>query len=322
MNNQKVPMIILSECVVFPGSSVYLNLYDSRSENAVSQAIGPGGKLVGVTRMPAETADDDHSKLYSVGTLLEVKQMNTPRKGHPQAVVRGVCRVMIEEVHRESDCYYCEYSEFQEIESEEDSQTILAMGSILNALQRKYAEFREDVPATVWDAIADEKDRGAYVDQLSGLLESDYTQKQKLLEEPSIDEREKRLAVYMTQEINLFIEQEKIQKKIRENIDKKQMEMYLREQIDAIHEELGDDDVGSQAAKYLHKLEKLKAPKRVKKAIREEIMRYQRFAKNPSESEMIRDYLDNLFAFPWKKKSEESLDIAYAAQVLDDVPDA
>ena len=82
MNNQKVPMIILSECVVFPGSSVYLNLYDSRSENAVSQAIGPGGKLVGVTRMPAETADDDHSKLYSVGTLLEVKQMNTPRKGH------------------------------------------------------------------------------------------------------------------------------------------------------------------------------------------------------------------------------------------------
>ena len=68
------------------------------------------------------------------------------------------------------------------------------------------------------------------------------------------------------------------------------MEMYLREQIDAIHEELGDDDVGSQAAKYLHKLEKLKAPKRVKKAIREEIMRYQRFAKNPSESEMIRDY--------------------------------
>ena len=45
MNNQKVPMIILSECVVFPGSSVYLNLYDSRSENAVSQAIGPGGKL-------------------------------------------------------------------------------------------------------------------------------------------------------------------------------------------------------------------------------------------------------------------------------------
>ena len=318
MNNQKVPMIILSECVVFPGSSVYLNLYDSRSENAVSQAIGPGGKLVGVTRMPAETADDDHSKLYSVGTLLEVKQMNTPRKGHPQAVVRGVCRVMIEEVHRESDCYYCEYSEFQEIESEEDSQTILAMGSILNALQRKYAEFREDVPATVWDAIADEKDRGAYVDQLSGLLESDYTQKQKLLEEPSIDEREKRLAVYMTQEINLFIEQEKIQKKIRENIDKKQMEMYLREQIDAIHEELGDDDVGSQAAKYLHKLEKLKAPKRVKKAIREEIMRYQRFAKNPSESEMIRDYLDNLFAFPWKKKSEESLDIAYAAQVLDE----
>lgn len=213
MNNQKVPMIILSECVVFPGSSVYLNLYDSRSENAVSQAIGPGGKLVGVTRMPAETADDDHSKLYSVGTLLEVKQMNTPRKGHPQAVVRGVCRVMIEEVHRESDCYYCEYSEFQEIESEEDSQTILAMGSILNALQRKYAEFREDVPATVWDAIADEKDRGAYVDQLSGLLESDYTQKQKLLEEPSIDEREKRLAVYMTQEINLFIEQEKIQKR-------------------------------------------------------------------------------------------------------------
>ena len=318
MNNQKIPMIILSECVVFPGSSVYLNLYDSRSENAVSQAIGPGGKLVGVTRMPAETADDDHSKLYSVGTLLEVKQMNTPRKGHPQAVVRGVCRVMIEEVHRESDCYYCEYSEFQEIESEEDSQTILAMGSILNALQRKYAEFREDVPATVWDAIADEKDRGAYVDQLSGLLESDYTQKQKLLEEPSIDEREKRLAVYMTQEINLFIEQEKIQKKIRENIDKKQMEMYLREQIDAIHEELGDDDVGSQAAKYLHKLEKLKAPKRVKKAIREEIMRYQRFAKNPSESEMIRDYLDNLFAFPWKKKSEESLDLAYAAQVLDE----
>ena len=43
MNNQKIPMIILSECVVFPGSSVYLNLYDSRSENAVSQAIGPGG---------------------------------------------------------------------------------------------------------------------------------------------------------------------------------------------------------------------------------------------------------------------------------------
>ena len=54
MNNQKIPMIILSECVVFPGSSVYLNLYDSRSENAVSQAIGPGGKLVGVTRMPAD----------------------------------------------------------------------------------------------------------------------------------------------------------------------------------------------------------------------------------------------------------------------------
>jgi ATP-dependent Lon protease len=105
---------------------------------------------------------------------------------------------------------------------------------------------------------------------------------------------------------------------VKQQVDDNQKEYYLREQIKAIHRELGEEDALSEADKFQEQLGKLKASSKVKDKIKEEISRFRKLSANNSESGVIRGYLETLLAMPWKKTSKDNTDILHAQEILDE----
>ena len=123
--------------------------------------------------------------------------------------------------------------------------------------------------------------------------------------------------IVLERELGILRLQGEITEMVKQQVEDNQKDYYLREQIKAIHKELGEDDAESEADKFERKLEKLKAPAKVKKKIKEEIGRYKRISSNNSESAVIRGYLETLLAMPWKKASQDNTDVEHAKEILD-----
>ena len=123
--------------------------------------------------------------------------------------------------------------------------------------------------------------------------------------------------VVLSREIGIARIQDDISRRVKSQVESNQKEYYLREQIKAIHKELGEEDAESDAGRYTKKLEKLKAPKKVKKKIAEEIRRFKITSSSSSENAVIRGYIETLLDIPWKKESKSNIDIAHASEILD-----
>lgn len=148
-----------------------------------------------------------------------------------------------------------------------------------------------------------------YTCQLSG--------KTKILSQDSVIDRHEQLSVVLSREIGIMRIQEDISKRVKEQVGSNQKEYYLREQIKAIHKELGDEDSENDADKYTQSLEKLKASKKVKKKIKEEIRRFKLTNSSSSENAVIRGYIETLLDIPWRKESDSNTDVVHASEVLD-----
>ena len=145
-----------------------------------------------------------------------------------------------------------------------------------------------------------------------------YVLKQKILSQESIIKRHEELCILLNREIGIMRIQDDIAQKVKQQVETDQREYYLREEIKAIHKELGQEDAVSEADRFEQKAQKLKAPKKVKKKLKEEIGRFRKIHSNSSESAVIRGYIETLLTFPWKKQTKEQLDLGRAEEILNE----
>lgn len=321
----------LRDVVALPGVTAYIEVAKAETVSAMEAAMENDQMVFTAAKRNAESSDVNMDNLFEVGTIAKVKQIARMPDKYVRVVLEGEKRAHLLSLESTDEGYIL--ANIQESEEEEDvwnNADILsnhgepteqlkrvAMIRQLKQLFREYCDRQGKMGQQLQDMVSESIDLDRIIYMITANLPIHYHLKQGIIEPDRIEDRFTELMIVMERELGILRLQGDISEMVKQQVEDNQKEYYLREQIKAIHKELGEDDAESEADKFERKLAKLKATDKVKKKIKEEISRYKRISSNNSESAVIRGYLETLLAMPWKKMSRDNTDVAHAKEVLD-----
>lgn len=327
----KKPLMALRDVVALPGVTAYIEVAKAETVSAMEAAMENDQMVFTAAKRDAESSDVNMENLFEVGTIAKVKQIARMPDKYVRVVLEGEKRAHLLSLESTDEGYIL--ANIQESEEEEDvwnNADILsnhgepteqlkrvAMIRQLKQLFREYCDRQGKMGQQLQDMVSESIDLDRIIYMITANLPIHYHLKQGIIEPDRIEDRFTELMIVMERELGILRLQGDISEMVKQQVEDNQKEYYLREQIKAIHKELGEDDAESEADKFERKLAKLKATDKVKKKIKEEISRYKRISSNNSESAVIRGYLETLLAMPWKKMSRDNTDVAHAKEILD-----
>lgn len=327
----KKPLMALRDVVALPGVTAYIEVAKAETVSAMEAAMNDDQMVFTVAKKDAENSDVNMDNLFEVGTVAKVKQIARMPDKYVRVVLEGGKRAHLLALETVDAGYIMATVQVDEDEEDVwDNVQILsnhgeptkqlkrvAMIRQIKQLFREYAERQGKMGQQLQDIVSESIDLDQIIYMITANLPIHYHLKQSIIEHDQIEERFTELMIVLERELGILRLQGEITEMVKQQVEDNQKDYYLREQIKAIHKELGEDDAESEADKFERKLEKLKAPAKVKKKIKEEIGRYKRISSNNSESAVIRGYLETLLAMPWKKASQDNTDVEHAKEILD-----
>ena len=327
----KKPLMALRDVVALPGVTAYIEVAKAETVSAMEAAMENDQMVFTAAKRDAESSDVNMDNLFEVGTIAKVKQIARMPDKYVRVVLEGEKRAHLLSLESTDEGYIL--ANIQESEEEEDvwnNADILsnhgepteqlkrvAMIRQLKQLFREYCDRQGKMGQQLQDMVSESIDLDRIIYMITANLPIHYHLKQGIIEPDRIEDRFTELMIVMERELGILRLQGDISEMVKQQVEDNQKEYYLREQIKAIHKELGEDDAESEADKFERNLAKLKATDKVKKKIKEMISRYKRISSNNSESAVIRGYLETLLAMPWKKMSRDNTDVAHAKEILD-----
>lgn len=327
----KKPLMALRDVVALPGVTAYIEVAKPETVSAMEAAMENDQMVFTAAKRDAENSDVNMDNLFEVGTIAKVKQIAKMPDKYVRVVLEGEKRAHLLSLESTDEGYILANVQVDEDEDDVwDNAEILsnhgepteqlkrvAMIRQVKQLFREYCDRQGKMGKQLQDIISESIDLDQIIYTITANLPIHYHLKQGIIEPDRLENRFTELMIVMERELGILRLQGDISEMVKQQVEDNQKEYYLREQIKAIHKELGEDDAESEADKLERKLAGLKAPDKVKKKIKEEINRYKRISSNNSESAVIRGYLETLLAMPWKKMSRDNTDVAHAKEVLD-----
>ena len=317
---KELPAVILRGSVLLPGVVSHFDISTQRSIHAVEAAMNDDNHIFLVTQKDMQTEHAKQEDVYTVGVVAEIKQI-VKMQNH-------VVRVIVESKQKAELAYFIEKEEFLKaqvvLEEEENVQEQLppeVEEAMLRSLQEKLLSYCTSNPK-----IGKELKKQAeglnklksFIQVVGGTLPLGYEKRQELLEADSLTAQYEILMKILLYETNIQQIKNELQEKVKERIDQNQREYILREEMKVIREELGEDNTTSDIRQFEESLEKLEADDTVKERIQKEIARFKNVANSPSESSVVRGYIETLLDLPWNKKSVDNTDLKNAEQILND----
>ena len=310
-------MLPLRGKYIFPNTVIHFDVSRSRSVKAIEEAMEHDQMIFLNNQIDPTAEDPGIEDLYRVGTLARIKQVVKLPKNILRVFAEGLFRAELSETVEYEPFYkvevlydHVEQQSFEEFERE-------AFLRMIKEAFEGYAKAWPHLDQNIVNYILLLTDVEILVDELATHIPFSYPEKQKLLEEMDLKERCELMLVMLQEELDVLKLKQKIQQKVKVNIDKNQKEYVLREQIKVIREELGETNVEDEADEFMEKLKNLKASDEVKEKLKKEISRFQTMGNQTPESSVLRTYIETMFEVPWEEMSEDSTDLDHAQQVLD-----
>ena len=323
MNNEtlavKLPVLPIKRTVLFPGIMMPLTVGRERSIAAVEAAMKTEDKtiLVVAQRDPLKDAPGLED-LYTIGTKAIVKQIGQSDEGTIHALVQGLERVALLRAEQSEPFLLVQA---RRLDRPADH------GTEVQALHRAIQELVTDLPrliqapgiqeATV--AFGNEDDPIALAYRIASLLNLTVQDEQKLLESSSTVELLRSLYGALSKEIQILQLREKIASDAQTKIGKSQREYILREQLKAIHQELGEGEGDeNEITELKKKIQDADLPDHVRKEVERELARLAKVPPSSPDHQVLRTYLELVLELPWKKASEDRLELSTVRQVLEE----
>ncbi|MEG0296502.1 MAG: endopeptidase La [Clostridium sp.] len=313
-NNITLPLIPLRGIAIFPNMVMHFDVGRKKSIASLEQAMLNNGEVYLVSQLDENIEDPYMDDLYSMGTICSIKQI--------LKLPNDVTRVLVEGKERAKIVSFIDRDEYLEAEVDiisndvSDDVEIEAYYKLLKKEFKKYISLTEGKDADVLSVFKDVKEIGQVVDIIASYVIVDDDKKQIILETIDVKERLSELITIIQNETVIAKVEKKIALKVKKKIDETQKEYYLREQIKAIQQELGDDEE-DDVDQYAEKIEKAKLPAKIKEKAKKELKRLKLSSSNSSEAGVIRTYLDWILETPWGIATKDKYDIEYAENVLD-----
>lgn len=315
---EELPTVALRGLAILPGMVIHFDLSRKKSIEAVEQAMLNDQRLLVVTQKSTEVEEPEFDDVYDVGTVTVIKQV-TKLPGHTlRVLVEGKSRAELHRFLTEYEYIMTEMSYANDdMSGVSDADEEAMTRTVREAFSAYYTCFPK-VGKAVADQIEEEMPLGELLDCITINMPLPVADKQKILEALSVRERFEVLTGILMQEVEVVRIKNELAKKIRGRIDKNQKDYILREQMQYIKEELGENNTDSDAEQFEAAVEKLKAKKEVKEKIRKEITRYKNVSASASESAVERAYIETLLELPWDKATKDSKDLKRAQEILDE----
>jgi ATP-dependent Lon protease len=314
---EKLPILGLSDIVIFPGAVVPLLVETGPSLKLVDDLVA-GDRLLGaVLQRNPDVAEPGPDDLHTVGCVSRLTKMVKFPDGTVRVLVEGLWRIRIKTFSPPAPYLHATY----ELLRDETEDTVELAAMLRNA-HRQFEEIAKMSTALtdqVKIAALNTEHPGHFADLIAANLNLPLTDRQKLLEMISVRERLQTLLPMLNREQEVLTLSSKIQSDVATSIAKTQRDFFLREQLRAIQRELGDGDANTGEIKTLReKIEQTPMPADARKAAEQELERLQQTPPAAAEYGVARNYLDWILSLPWEKATEDKLDLKTAEKILND----
>ncbi len=310
-----MPLLPLKGTVVMPHQIAPLGVGRQKSLKALESALGGDRMLVLAAQKQDDQEEPQAGDIYMVGTICRIVQVGKQPDGVLQVVVEGVVRGEILGIEREDPFFEVRIA--ARPDPKEKSLEIEAlMRGVLSQFER-FARYSRSVAPEQYTSVMQANEPGRLADLVAQHLPLKIEERQQLLER-NPKERLELLSQILTREINILELERKIQNRVRKQMEKSQREYFLKEQMKAIQQELGEtDERQSEVTEYKKKIEAANLPDHVKEKALEELNRLEKMPPMVAEAVVVRTYLDWILAVPWTTRTDDRLDIDEARRILD-----
>jgi ATP-dependent Lon protease len=312
-----LPILPLRETVTYPDTLTPLAVGQERSINLVNDVLSGNRMLAMVASRDPENDRPGPGDLFGVGVAGSVARMMKVPDGTLRILVQGSERIRILDYVTEEPYLVARIEEMPDVL--EPSTELEALTRNVQTTFTQIIEAIPYLPEELQLAVANIDDPSTLSHLIAGALRISMEEKQELLETVDVNRRLRRLSEILTRELEVVQLGSKIQSQVESEIDKGQREYFLRQQLKAIQEELGEEDEQQAEINELReRIEQAGLPEEAQKAAERELSRLEKLPPVAAEYGVIRTYLDWLVDLPWSKETEDNLDIAHAREVLDE----
>jgi len=312
----KMPVLALRGMTVFPEQTVHFDVGRMKSALALEQAMKHDQVLYLVPQKDISQDDPGLSGLYTVGTVAKIKQILKSQGENIRVLVTGMYRAKITEMNHVEPFLSATVEKVPEIHVNETLRLKALRREAAN-LYGNYLDFMERPAHSVQLKILGSDSCGYIADAIAQNSGIDYSEKAKALCQLNPVKRLEHILILLQQEMIMLQMENDIQEKTKAQIDQDQRDYYLREQIKAIREELGENDENAEFSEYERKILALSLGHDAEEKLLKDLQRLKKQPFGSSEASVLRNYLDTVLDFPWNTETKERLDMDVARKILE-----
>jgi ATP-dependent Lon protease len=308
----------LYDAALFPKMVLPLVVLQGESVQLVDEAMAKD-RIIGlmVSKKPDDKTRPDREDLAEVGTSALILKMAKTQDNRTQLLVQGLSRFKIKKFEDGKPYLLARIEQLKDVEKK-DNETEALMSNIVGQFER-IVELSPGLPPEIAQMAKTIQEAGTLADMIASTINSSPDEKQQVLEIQDVKLRLKEVTRLLNHQLDILELGNKIQSQVKGDMDKSQREYYLRQQLKAIKEELGEKDEASvEIDEYRAKIEEKNLPEEAYKEADRELERLSRMHPSSAEYTVASTYLDWITSLPWHDSSPDNLDIKKARKILDD----
>ena len=310
-----IPFIGLKEGVIFPETEAVLTFGKPASIAGINHAFGNNEEVCFVSQKDAKATATSLSDYYLVGTVCRIVK-TLPVNEELHAIVKGLFRVKIESIEEKDGLVWALVSEYPEDTS--ITAEISALSNRAIALIKRASDLgKTSIEPGVLTKIIGSSDPLLVSFQISSVLDIKNEEKQKLLENNSLEKRLSFITNHLTEEIKILELEKKIENKTQKRFDDSMKEAVLRERMRAIQKELGEGGEEEEIAELKNKLKKANLPKEIYTKVNKELERLKKLSIHNPETSYLRTWIETVLELPWGEYTKSSYSLSKAEKILD-----
>lgn len=321
LNAEEMPdalaILPLRNTVLFPGVVIPITVGRDKSIKLIKEA-NKGDKIIGVVaQKDAQVEDPKVKDLNITGTVAKILRVFRMPDGNTTVIIQGQKRFDIQEFTQEDPFFKAIVSSFHETKPPKGDEEFAALVDSVKDVALQIIKDSPNIPSEASFAIKNIESDSFLVNFVASNMNIDVKEKQKLLEQPNLEERTKTSLILLNHEINMIQMKNEIQNKVRVDIDEQQREYFLNQQLKQIQEELGGNSHHEEVEEMRQRARSKNWSKEVSIKVEKDLKKLQRLNPQVPDYSIQRNYLETLLELPWDHYSKDKFDLKRAQKVLD-----
>ncbi|GEA05722.1 Lon protease [Alteromonas sp. KUL42] len=316
-NRIEIPVLALRDVVVYPHMVIPLFVGREKSIRCLEAAMENDKQIFLVAQKDAGVDEPEADDIYTVGTIATILQLLKLPDGTVKVLVEGSVRGQIDGYQQQDPYFVASVDKLEDEGIDENEQEVLIRSAVSQF--EGYVKLNKKIPPEVLTSLNGIEDAARLADTMAAHMPLKLTEKQKVLEMQSVNERLEYLMALMEGEIDLLQVEKKIRTRVKKQMEKSQREYYLNEQMKAIQKELGElDDAPDEFEALSKKIAEAKMPKEAEDKAKAELQKLKMMSPMSAEATVLRSYIEWLTNVPWNKRSPVKKDLSRAEGVLNE----